>query len=215
MVKATFIRIALVIFLFLFTSLLALLLHSFYSHYPIPTSQIIGKKEISTPTKSNFTEATTQNVSQESSENLNKSIESEESSKSQDVQNSTRNVSNPTYPIYPINRDITPIGGYTIIKTVKFSEKIETNLTPIDETTWVREIYGMCVLRSPKGEIKWSEGPKLINSNVYICEGSFNVDERGEWKLLLAIGYVNKTWNGEKWIIEEGIDRTRVVPIMI
>jgi len=84
----------------------------------------------------------------------------------------------------------------------------------------------VCALKDPEGNVVLKVGPtkkSLVgiyscaahhientitdgwNGARYTCSLTKKFDKSGTWKVGIAIGYVNKTWNGSEWIIEEGI----------
>ena len=107
-------------------------------------------------------------------------------------------------------------------ETKSFHYSIHSPFTTIDQETWVRELYGMCALKDPEGNVVLKVGPTSssesgrpisnggisdgwIDKRSYTCSLTKKFDKSGTWKVGIAIGYVNKTWNGSEWIIEEGI----------
>jgi len=49
----------------------------------------------------------------------------------------------------------------------------------------------------------------------FFCSITKKFDKQGTWKFALSIGYVNKTWDGSQWQIEEGIEKTEVHEIIV
>lgn len=96
---------------------------------------------------------------------------------------------------------------------------------PINEPTHVKELYGMCALKDPDENIVWSKGPdsdigwskRCLSGEAhkdycdkrdtasYYCEKFWTFNETGRWKYSVAIAYVDKTWDGTQWNVEEGI----------
>ena len=111
-------------------------------------------------------------------------------------------------------------------ETKNFCYFIGSPFSQVNQETWVRELYGMCALKDPEGNVVLKVGPTnqsyigragclyssgdriddgWSDSTRYMCSFTKKFDKSGIWKVGVAIGYVNKTWDGSKWIIEEGI----------
>ena len=111
-------------------------------------------------------------------------------------------------------------------ETKNFCYSIHSPFSQVNQETWVRELYGMCALKDPEGNVVLKVGPtnqsyiggagcwfssgdnigdRWSNFTRYMCSLTKKFDKSGTWKVGIAIGYVNKTWNGSEWIIEEGI----------
>jgi hypothetical protein len=126
-----------------------------------------------------------------------------------------------------------------IWETKSYCYSINSPYVPVNQETWVRELYGMCALKDPNGGIVLKIGPtsekinpaclcvssSISNSDFisdcwytsthYVCSLTKKLDKPGTWKLGIAIGYVNKTWNGTDWIIEEGIAANQTYEIVV
>lgn len=104
----------------------------------------------------------------------------------------------------------------------------------IDETVnsvdHIKELYGLCALEDPEGNVVWSEdsvsvvkgvcnfyldgSPSSCNYESY-CDVSWTFDKEGLWKLKMGIGYIDKRWDytTEEWIIDKGIISSESVDI--
>jgi len=121
-------------------------------------------------------------------------------------------------------------------ETKSFCYGINSPYASVNQETWVRELYGMCALKDPNGEVVLKIGPtsqEMISgcgcgitnsdyisdcwstSTLYRCSLTKKFDKPGTWKLGIAIGYVNKTWNGTDWVIEEGIAANQTYEIVV